>query len=179
MENVVTQLTKIRADSIYGKKKHFNASDRKNRYNKIVGILLIILNIISGSVLLYVVTEKDNSINLIPLILSLIAAFLSSFQTFFNFSKQVEGHRSIGNSYLSIMKKCEMLISLYNDKIIEKENLATKALELLDEVNQVNKDAESFPTSGKDYKLAQRGIEGGEEAYTKNDLSLWGETWRI
>lgn len=172
MENTLTQLKKIRADSLYGKKKHFNASDRKSKYHKIIGISLILLSAVSGSVLLYVIVKSNNSISWIPLTISLITFLLSSFQTFFNFSKQVEGHRSIGNRYLAVMKKAEMLISLFNDKQIGGEELVKKALELLGEADKVNRDSEAFPTNKKDYKMAQEGIEKGEETYTDKDLSI-------
>ena len=175
MDNTLTQLKKIRVDSLYGKKKHFNAANRKSRYHMLIGISLICLSTISGSVLFYVIVKSNSNISWVPLLISVITFFLSGIQTFFNFSKQAEGHRGIGNRYLAIMKKSELLISLYNDKQLKKEELATKALELSDETEKVNRDSEAFSTNKKDYKMAQEGIEQGEESYTEKELSAWGK----
>ena len=172
MKNTLKQLKRVKVDSMYGKKKHFNAADRKSRNNFVIGVTSIVLNVISGSVLLYVICNDNSSLNWIPLVLSVALAFISSIQVFLKLEKHVEGHKGIGNRYLEVMKEIDMVISLYNDNHLNDKDFAEKALSLLGKVNQINQDAEAFSTNNKDYKMAQEGIEVGEEAYSENELSL-------
>ncbi|OGR14455.1 MAG: hypothetical protein A2277_19875 [Desulfobacterales bacterium RIFOXYA12_FULL_46_15] len=173
MEETRTKLKRIKIDSIYGKKKHFNAADRIERWHYWLGIPLVLINIITGSVLCYVITDGQTSwIKFIPLFLSLIATVLSGLQTFFNFQKKVEGHRRIGNKYLFVMKKCDRLEGYIVDGIIEKNSIAEEVEIIAAEANSINQEAESFPTSKKDYDIARQGVLKGEESYSEKDLEL-------
>ncbi len=87
--------------------------------------------------------------------LALFAAALSGIQTFFNFQKEYEGHRQIGNQYLSVAKGCERLIAFYFDGMLELADLPPK-LEVLDTKYQdVNSQAETFNVTDKDYEKAK------------------------
>ncbi|RRJ88434.1 SLATT domain-containing protein [Flavobacterium macacae] len=173
MNHTTEKLKRIKVDALYGKKKHFNAAERHEKIHYNIGVPLVALNILTGSVLFYVLTDSvTNWIKFIPIILALIAAFLSGFQTYLNPQKKVEGHRRIGNRYLSIMKKCDRLQGYIADNAISNENLIAKIEEVAIEIDDVNKEAESFPTSSTDYEKAKNGIESGEETYTENDLNL-------
>ena len=44
MEHVIKQLKQIRTDAVLGKKKHYNAADRKRKYDKYVSIGQIVIN---------------------------------------------------------------------------------------------------------------------------------------
>jgi len=173
MTETMEKIKRIRVDAIYGKKKHFNAADRKEKYHKWIGIPLLSINVLIGSVLFYLLTDgAENWVKYVPLILTVIATFLSVIQTFFNYSKQVEGHRRVGNNYLAIMKKSERLIAYMNDGAIDKTKVIEELESLGEAIDQVNKEAEGFPTSNKDYLLAQQGIGDGEESYTETELSI-------
>lgn len=173
MNNTRSRLKRIKVDALYGKKKHFNAADRHEKRHFNIGIPLVIINVLIGSILFYVLIEnQDNWIKYIPLILALAASLLSGFQTFLNPQKKVEGHRRVGNRYLAIMKKCDRLLAYIGDKIINEEPLIARIEEISTEVEEVNKEAESFPTNEKDYNKAKEGIEGGEENYTEVELNL-------
>ena len=173
MNNIKEKIKRIKIDSLYGKKKHFNAADRKENWHYWIGIPLIIVNILSGSILFYVLTEDAADwLKFVPLVFGLIAALLRGFQTFLNLQKKVEGHRRIGNRFLGISKKCDMLIAYIEDDVIAKRNLIGSIEEIISEMEETNKDAESFPTNNSDYKHAKIGINSGEEFYTKNELRL-------
>ena len=89
MKNIKNTIKKIKVDALYGKKKHFNAADRKEKYHYWIGVPLVIINILAGSILFYVLTDGvDNWVKYIPLVLALIAALLSGFQTFLNLQKK-------------------------------------------------------------------------------------------
>ncbi len=85
MQNSTDKLKRIKVDSLYGKKKHFNAADRHQKSHYRIGIPLIIINVLTGSILFYVLTDgTTNWIKFVPLVLALIAALLSGFQTYLN-----------------------------------------------------------------------------------------------
>ena len=104
--------------------------------------------------------------------LALIAALLSGFQTYFNLPQKVESHRRIGNRYLSLMKKCDRLQGYVYDNLISNAEFVSRIEEISIEAEDLNKQAEAFPTSKADYNLAQLGIQAGEENYTESELNL-------
>jgi hypothetical protein len=173
MQNSTDKLRRIKVDALYGKKKHFNAADRKEKTHFWIGIPLIIINVLTGSVLFYVITDGvTNWIKFIPLVLAFIAALLSGFQTYLNLQQKVEGHRRIGNRYLAVMKKSDRLQGYVADHAIATDSFIQRLEEIATEIDDVNKEAEAFPTNQSDYNLAKKGIEEGEENYTDNELNL-------
>jgi len=173
MDHTKTKIARIKVDALYGKKKHFNAADRKEKLHYNIGNPIIILNIISGSVLFYVIKDgASNLVKYIPLVLTLISTLLTAFQTHFNLAKKVEGHRRVGNKYLAIMKKCDRLQGYINDGFISQNEIIDKLETISKEIDDVNQEAEAFPTNKVDYNLAQKGIDSGEENYTEIELNM-------
>lgn len=173
MNNTIDKLKRIKVDSLYGKKKHFNAADRIEKTHLRIGVPLIIINLVTGSILFSALTDnRADWAKYIPLVLAFIAALLSGFQTYFNLPKKVEGHRRVGNKHLSIMKKCDRLQGYIADALISANDLIIRIEELASEVEEINKEAESYPTSKNDFELAKKGIESGEESYTLTELEL-------
>ena len=173
MENSLANLKKIKVDALYGKKKHFNAADRKESKHYWIGIPLIIMNVVTGSVLFFILTDGVATwVKYVPIVLAFVAAIFSAFQTYFNFDKKAEGNRRIGNRYLAIMKKCDRAAAYHADKAITDPAFATMIEEIAEEMASIDKDAEAFPTRKCDYDLAKKGIEGGEETYTAGELAI-------
>lgn len=173
MTTTEEKIKRIKVDCLYGKKKHFNAADRKENYHYWIGVPLTIITILTTTILFYVLTDgATNWIKFIPLILAFAASFLSGFQTYFNFNKQVEGHRRVGNKYLAVLKKADRLQGYITDKIISSEELIKQFETLASNVDEINKEAEPFPTSNADYLKAKKGIENGEEEYLDKELEL-------
>ncbi|WHI52322.1 SLATT domain-containing protein [Microbulbifer sp. MLAF003] len=77
-------------------------------------------------------------------------------QTFFNFKKNYEGHRQVGNEYLAIARECERLIALYFDRILDLEHLSNKVSELNTRYSEINQRAEEFIVSDKVYRQAMQ-----------------------
>lgn len=174
MKETKKRLKEIKIDSTYGKKKHFNAADRIERYHYFLGIPLVLLNLLTGSAIFYVIVNVQTSwIKYIPLGLALFTSVLSGLQTFFNFSKKIEGHRRIGNKYLFIMKECSRTIGYISDGIIEQKDIVKTIEKIAEKVDNTNQEAEGYPTNQADYKKAQEGIsKKEEEKYTKKELAL-------
>lgn len=173
MQNSISKLKHIKVDSLYGKKKHFNAADRHEKLHYRIGVPLIIINVLISSILFYVLVDgKLNWVKYIPLILALVAALLGTFQTYLNLPKKVEGHRRLGNRFLSVMKKCDRLQGYLADGIISNAEIIIQIEAISSETDDINKETEGFPTNQQDYHLAQKGISAGEEDYTESELNL-------
>jgi hypothetical protein len=173
MDNTLKNLKEIKIDAMYGKKKHFNAADRKANYHKRIGITLLIFNITTSSVLFYLIfSDTNGAIQFISAIIALGATLLGGVQTFFNFPKQVEGHRRVANTYLALMKECVRLEGYFKDKLSSGDNMIDKIERIAKLINETNCEAESFPTNDADYRKAQKGFEQGEESYKESELSL-------
>lgn len=173
MNEIITRLKKIKIDSLYGKKKHFNAADRKEKLHYWMGIPLIIINVLTGSAIFYTLTYgSTNWLRFVPLILALFASLLSGFQTFINLQKKVEGHKRVGNKFLSVFKKCDRLEAYVRDKAIKENILIKRFEEIAIEIENINKESESFSTNKSDYKTAKFSIENGDEDYTEHELTL-------
>lgn len=172
MKNSIMSLKKIKVDAMYGKKRHFNAADRINKYHEWVSYTSLFLNLFTFSALFFALTDgATNWIKYVPLVLSLIASFLGFIQITSNWSKSIEGHRRIGNRYLAVMKECDRLIGYWKDNILKQDEFKD-AIEILSKrIDEINQNAEDFPTNLSDYKLSQKGIGEGEENYTNDELS--------
>jgi len=167
------KIKRIKVDCLYGKKKHFNAADRNEGYHYWIGIPLIVINILIGTFLFKNLTDgRTDWVKYIPIALAFLASFLTGFQTYFNFNKRVEGHRRIASRYLSIMKKADRLQGYIKDGLVSNEELIKDVEEMATNIDGINKDAEQFPTSKKDYSKAKAGIEIGEEDYTEKELNI-------
>jgi len=165
------QLKKIKVDALYGKKKHFNAADRKNLYHPEIGVPSILINIIAGSTLFKIMYEQKGSV-LWPAILAFIAAILTGLQTYFDFKSKVAGHRAIGNRYLEIYKRCKRMEAYIEDSIVTQQDKIIEMIEsIAKEIDIINRDAEAFPTSPADYGEAREGVKDGEEFYTNEELN--------
>ena len=173
MTTTEEKIKRIKVDCLYGKKKHFNAADRKENYHYWIGVPLTIITILTTTILFYVLTDgAANWIKFVPLFLAFAASFLSGFQTYFNFNKLVEGHRRVANKYLALLKKADRLQGYIQDKIITPEELVKQFEVIASEADEINKEAEPYPTSNSDYAMAKKGIESGEEEYTNKELEL-------
>jgi len=169
----IKEIKKLRTDALYGKKKHFNAADRKRKYRLWLNIPVIIINILLGGSLIFTLLKEASPevAKIGAAIFSFLAAIMVGISIFFNFSKQVEGHNKVGNKYLKVVRGCDHLLALFTDDLIQKEELVER-FKQLDEINtEANRDAEAYHTSQQDYKRARRGIkEVGEEEYLEMEL---------
>ncbi|MFZ4526409.1 MAG: SLATT domain-containing protein [Chlorobium sp.] len=173
MEQILLAIQKTKVDAGYGKKKHANAADRKEKYHQYIGIALIVLNVLAVSALFYIITSTgDKCATITALLLSLLAVVLSWLQTFFNFQKDVTGHRRIGNKYLSVMKKCARLQAYLGSNTMKDEDIRKSVEDLGQEVDEINQEAEEYPTNYADYKKAHDGINNDEEEYTQKELAM-------
>jgi hypothetical protein len=102
----------------------------------------------------------------------LIGAVLGAVQTFFNFQKISESHRTVANQYLGIQRDCEQLIASYCDGLIALQPLAEKLSELSLRYQEVNKAAEALRTNERDYAYALHNLKELEAGDRDRGISL-------
>lgn len=170
-QQTITRIKQLRANSLLGKKKHFNAADRKQSYENRLGGVVISLNIILGSGLI-VLLRADNAelIKWIGAALSLIAALCAAYQKFFGFQRAVTGHRSIASRYLDTSHECQNLLADYQDGQINATQLGKRRDVIQKSLSRIDADAQSFPPSDADFTQARQGLANGEESYSEADL---------
>ena len=105
-DHTIRAVERPRHDALYGKKKHFNAADRKERYNTYIGIFLIVANAVIGSNRVYMIISDIRTFGMMIGVVGLIATVLAVVQSFFNYSRAVEQHRMVATKYLYIVKAC-------------------------------------------------------------------------
>lgn len=175
-EHTLGKVDELRVDALYGKKKHYTAADRKDLYNKYLGIPAVAITILLGSVLFASANNQIPEVmRWIGASLAFVASALTGLQTFFNFQKQAEGHRRIGSRYLAVAKECSRIRAYFLDGNIDQNALRKQLEDLAQQYAEITRDAEAFPTSPADYRITQKGLNEGEERYTENELHYKGE----
>lgn len=139
------------------KSRHFASSMRQKRLNNSLTLLIVLINILLGSVFFALLSmEIPNYSKWLSACLALFAAFGSGAINSFNFSKQFEGHRSIANRYLEFGRQCELLLSKYHDGLSSLEQLSDQLPTLHEKYHKINVDAEILPTTNGDYRKAKK-----------------------
>lgn len=169
--SIVEKLQCVRVDALYGKRKHFNAADRKRRYHLFLGVPVLAIGVLSGSTLLALLGDTvPEYAKWAGAFLALASALLAGLQTFFNFRKAVEGHCAVATRYLELAKRIELILAAHHDAVMDTTSLLKEAQTAIIEYADITRDASVFSTSRKDYDLARKGFELGEESYTEQEL---------
>jgi len=148
-------IEKLRWNSHLNKHCHFAASRKGRSMHIACGIPIVLINLLLGSVFFTLVgAELPQWSKWTGAGLALFAALLGGIQTFFNFQKNYEGHREMGNEYLSIARECERIIAQFFDGMLSLEALSDKVDVLNQLYADVNQRAEEYIVSDKHYKKA-------------------------
>jgi hypothetical protein len=160
MENIaytVKIIDKLRWNAHLQKHSHFEESKGARTRHVWIGIPNIIINVVIGSLLFTLIkAELPEFMKWIGAILALVAAVLGAMQTFFDFKANYEGHRSVGNQYLSIERECERLLALYFDEKLTLDHLSEQTRVLNERYEKVNAEAEKYIVGETAYKVALR-----------------------
>ncbi|WP_444900104.1 SLATT domain-containing protein [Microbulbifer sp. VAAC004] len=155
--NTVAVLDKLRWNAHLCKHSHFRASMKGRNQHVLCGVPIVVVNLFLGSLFFSLINaELPDWTKWSGAALALLAALLGGVQTFFNFKKNYEGHRQVGNEYLAIARECERLIALYFDRILDLEHLSNKISELNTRYSEINQRAEEFIVSDKVYRQAMQ-----------------------
>ena len=146
-------ILELHSNSKFEKNKHFNAADRKKTHTYWLGVPVIIITVLLGSALFTQHLEDDIG-KIAGSILAFISALLVSLQTFTNPKDAEEGHRSVGNRYIAVSRKCTFLIAKFEEGLLDLNRASEEYEKLLEEYLAINREAESFPTSKRDFNHA-------------------------
>ncbi|GHT36528.1 hypothetical protein AGMMS49574_28390 [Bacteroidia bacterium] len=172
MDKITEKLGEMRVDVMFGKKKHFNAADRNEKCHHWIGMPAIIINIITASIIFYIIVENSGiAMKYLSLILVLISTILSFVQMYFNFPRQVIGHKRVANKYLALMKKIERIQIYISNGYISGDEIMENMEKTANEIEDINREADLYHTNNEDYEKARIGIDNGEEYYTEKELN--------
>lgn len=170
--NLTTEIKKLRLNAILGKKKHYNASDRKRKAHHCLSYSVLMLNIITGSILFGVF--KDNLWEHTPAVFALMSAILIGTEEYFKFGKHSVEHQAVGGRYLGLVRECSSLIALQCDGHLTDADLKLRFSELQKSLTEIDISANSYPTTREDYEESRKGLNDGEEQYTHDELNKIG-----
>ena len=170
----ITHIKKIRVDALYGKRKHFNASERKGNYNRWFGLALILASVLTGSTFFALVSKHaPEGAEWFGAVVSAFSLALAAMQTYFQFGGQSTLHARVANEYRMIAKEATLSLAKYRDNLMNLDEMGAKVDELTALYNQVCASEQDCPTSSGDYKKAKKNIES-EENYSQAELELAG-----
>jgi hypothetical protein len=173
MEATGIQIKKLRADAILGKKKHFNAADRKASLSNWVQVPALVINAVLSSVLLSNLQKAaPEPVRWFTAALAVVATILTALTAYWKLAKQVEGHRRVAGKFLKVAKGCERLWAAKKDSLIDGAAFAAGLENLASLYDDATSESEGFETNGKDFDKARKGIESGEESYLPGELEL-------
>lgn len=156
LEFAIDAIERLREKSKLSKDRHFIAAERKTYSNLWIGLPVVLINVFVGTVLVQFLNDSPPVwASILATLLAFSAASLSAAQTFFNFGKAAEGHRSIANRYLELTMACEHLIGRLRDGQIAPETVWDGIDEITTTYNQINVEAEAFTTNERDFRKAK------------------------
>lgn len=171
--HTLTRIKQIRALALFGKKKHYNAADRKQRYHDRMGVAVITINVVLGSGLLAMLgTQTADVVKWGGAALSLIAALCAAYQKFFGLQQAITGHRRVAGSYLELADEVHNLLASFQDGLVSDVQLSKSRDAFQKKLTRLNTEAHSLSTSRSDYAQAQQGMANGEETYTEAELKF-------
>lgn len=168
------EIKRIRAEARIGKKKHFNAADRKDRVHTNLGWPVVLINVLLGS-LLFTLLTRDGSqtadcFKWAGALLAFLGAALAALQTYFDYATVAAGHRSVAQAYLSLMRECRRVLATLAVAPEAADDLAEMVSSLSRRYDEITEQAQGYPTSAKDYQRARQGEASGEEDFSETEL---------
>ena len=127
----INLLMKLRRNSSLSKYAHFFAAERTKAQHIWVGVPALLINLTLGSVFFFYLTyELPTFTKWIGAFLALSAASLGAIQTYYSFNKIHDGHRKLANKYLKIESDCEIILSQYQDELIQMKDVLVEIKKL-------------------------------------------------
>lgn len=157
-DGATSALNELREDSRLCKNRHFSAADRKQLYHVYCGLPVMIMTVLTGTVLVNILKSDSPPqwATTTATVLAFLSATLSGLQTFFNFHRAAEGHRSVANRYQEIGRRCKHLIQKDSDKEIDHDEIWATIETIRQDYAKINVEAEAFTTNDRDFANAKR-----------------------
>lgn len=154
MTGVVDSIFELKANAKFMKNKHFNAAERLYRLTYWFGVPVIVVSVVLGSS--FFTDYLDSSIGkTLGAFLGFVSALLVSLQTFMNPKETASGHRTVGNKYIEVSRRCSHIEAKLSDQLLDLESANAEYESLLGQYFAVNAEAEKLPTNRKDHRYAE------------------------
>lgn len=152
---VVAGLEELCRNANIGKYRHFSAAARAKRLNDCLGVPVVVINVVLGSVFFITISQDIPDLaKWAGGFLGLAGALVSGVSTFFNFGKLFEGHRAIANKYVALAGKCTLALARYQDGLIDLGDIDRALTDLSERYADVNDEAKAYATTARDFKSA-------------------------
>lgn len=166
---LIGQVKRLRVDAMLGKKKHFNAADRKRPKVAFLRWIPIAISLMLASAFFFQLQQYAAVLTqFIGTLAALLAAFLSWLHT--AYGSVPEDHHRVASEFLDIQKQCEDLLASYKDHVTDLGRVQSRLCSLRSMYKYVNDSAHNYPTNRTDYDEAKDGFRSGEECYLDEEL---------
>ena len=160
VSGAIDALKELYLDAKTSKHRHFYAATRTRKWHIRLGLPTVIINVATGTILagkeaLDGAIPPWISVNAIAILFAFFAASLAAVQTFLNFQKTSEGHRSVGNSYNDIARKCKAAVRRHRDIACSPEEIWAQRDGLYKKYIETNVEAAKLYTSDADFAKAR------------------------
>lgn len=156
IDNIKKEAERIKEDSIYSSKGHFESSKFWRYFNYILMIVSI-----ASLVLCLVLTFSDYN-KIVVGIFGIISAFITVILIFLNPQEKYIAHQNSANKYLSLKNRARIFLDIESsDMDLERQKDYIKFLDF--ERNTINEN--SLPIMNMYYKNAKKQIESDKTKY--------------
>jgi hypothetical protein len=147
--NVYLTLAKTKANS------HYKMSETASRKNLALGIFVTLFSSVVGTTIFAAISQGSVEpwIQFITGFMSIIAAVLAAFQTFFHFNEISQQNKNAATSYNKIRNLLDLFLLTYLPTSEQRENALTELKSIVGELQKVEDSSPSVPDSVFD-KLA-------------------------
>ncbi len=150
VENIKKEIERIREDSIYSAKGHFESA-KYWRYGNYILMVASIISVCASLVFVY-----DDSDKFWSGFVAIVSGFITMLLVFLNPQKKYLSHQNSGNKYLALRNKARIFLEIESKNMdIEQQVESLKKID--SKRNKINK--YSLPIASMGYKGAKRQIE--------------------
>ncbi|BBD70952.1 hypothetical protein NIES4072_73850 [Nostoc commune NIES-4072] len=160
--NIIEKIKELEANSRLIKTAHYLAVKRKKLTHRVLGLLIIIINIMIFSPFLELVMSKYSAAIAVKF-LAILSASLAAIQTLFNYQKDIELHLDAGDKYTYIYRKSGVVRSKYMDCLIQQDKFVEEFDALFEDYLDANNQYKVCIPSNSDYNKAQKEINKRDE----------------
>jgi hypothetical protein len=157
---IIKEAKRIEEALKFSAKGHFSTADVWSHFHLIVGIPMVILSAVVGASAL----SRFDPDHVIAGILSILVAVLSGVMTFLNPNEKKSSHLNSGNHYTALQDRVRIFWSIDCWREESEAILTDRLKQFSEQKDKLNQSCPQIPSWA--YKIARKGIEGGEAGYT-------------
>ena len=153
IQELHNEALRIREDTDYSSKGHFEASSTWRNVNLWIGIPNVIFAAIAGISVL-------EECKILAVIFAALSAMFAALNTFLGAADKAATHKRFGNEYLALRNRSRYFINIKTKRDLSESELEAQLEELFTRRNDLNSSAPLIPRNA--FEKARKGIEEGE-----------------